>query len=126
MMRDILINSMGEEGKKRGRKKKIMEVGTKKKEEKNKFFVDLVNEKEVLDVINKLLDEANHKSLGRVITFRDLVIYAVPKLNSKDVEKIQEQSLSEMERVKRLLDEHNEKNKLSLTLGEFLVKKLNI
>jgi hypothetical protein len=31
-----------------------------------------------------------------------------------------------MERVKRLLDEHNEKNKTSLSLGEFLVKKLSI
>jgi hypothetical protein len=57
---------------------------------------------------------------------RDLVIHAVPKLNSKDIEKIQDQSLTEMERVKKLLDEHNEKNKTTLTLGEFLVKKLNI
>jgi len=122
-MREIVISSEGKEEKKRGRKKK----GEEKKEGmRNKFFVDLGNDQEVLLLINKLLVEANNKSYGREIIFKDLVIHALPKLNSKDVEKIQDQSLSEMERVKRLLDEHNEKNKTALSLGEFLVKKLSI
>jgi hypothetical protein len=91
-----------------------------------KFFVDLRHEKEVLEQILKMLKEANNKAYGKEITFRDLAVYAVPKLTTKDIEKIQEGSLTEMERVQRLLDEHNEKNKTSLSLGEFLVKKLNI
>ncbi len=91
-----------------------------------KFFVDLRHEKEVLEQILKMLKEANNKPYGKEITFRDLAVYAVPKLTIKDIEKIQEGSLNEMERVQRLLDEHNEKNKTSLSLGEFLVKKLNI
>lgn len=91
-----------------------------------KFFVDLRHEKEVLEQILKMLKEVNNKPYGKEITFRDLAVYAVPKLTTKDIEKIQEGSLSEMERVQRLLDEHNEKNKTSLSLGEFLVKKLNI
>lgn len=91
-----------------------------------KFFVDLRHEKEVLEQILKMLKEANNKPYGKEITFRDLAVYAVPKLTTKDLEKIQEGSLTEMERVQRLLDEHNEKNKTSLSLGEFLVKKLNI
>ncbi|AUN97628.1 hypothetical protein C0V70_05765 [Bacteriovorax stolpii] len=91
-----------------------------------KFFVDLRHEKEVLEQILKMLKEANNKPYGKEITFRDLAVYAVPKLTTKDIEKIQEGSLNEMERVQRLLDEHNEKNKTSLSLGEFLVKKLNI
>ena len=124
-MRDVVINRDGREGKKRGRKSKKKE-GEERIEEKNKFFVDLGNDQEVLLLIKKLLVEANNKSYGREIIFRDLVINAIPKLNSKDIEKIQDQSLSEMERVKRLLDEHNEKNKTSLSLGEFLVKKLSI
>lgn len=73
-----------------------------------------------------MLKDVNNKTYGREITFRDLAVYAVPKLTSKDLEKLQDGSLSEMERVQRLLDEHNEKNKTSLSLGEFLVKKLNI
>lgn len=95
-------------------------------EHQYKFFVDLRHEKEVLEQILKMLKEANNKQYGKEITFRDLAVYAVPKLTTKDIEKVQEGSLSEMERVQRLLDEHNEKNKTSLSLGEFLVKKLNI
>lgn len=91
-----------------------------------KFFVDLRHEKEVLEQILKMLKEVNNKSYGRDLTFKDLAVYAVPKLTAKDLEKIQEGSLDEMERVQRLLDEHNGKNNSKLSLGEFLVKKLNI
>ena len=125
-MREIVISSDGREEKKRGRKRKEKKEEEKKEGQKNKFFVDLGSDQEVLLLINKLLVEANNKSYGREIIFKDLIIHAIPKLNSKDVEKIQDQSLSEMERVKRLLDEHNEKNKTALSLGEFLVKKLSI
>lgn len=120
--------SVSEEGmEKRGRKKK-----DKKLEENNevdsqyKFFVDLRHEKEVLEQILKMLKTANNKNYGKELTFKDLAVYAVPKLTAKDLEKIQEGSLSEMERVQRLLDEHNQKNEIKLSLGEFLVKKLNI
>ena len=125
-MRDVVINRDGKEEKKRGRKSKRKEGEERKEEQKNKFFVDLGDDQEVLLLVTKLLSEANNKAYGREINFRDLVIYAIPKLNSKDIEKIQDQSLNEMERLKRLLDEHNEKNKTSLSLGEFLVKKLSI
>lgn len=107
------------------KKEKNNEVGVKE-DQQYKFFVDLRYEKEVLEVILKMLKDVNNKTYGREITFRDLAVYAVPKLTSKDLEKLQDGSLSEMERVQRLLDEHNEKNKTSLSLGEFLVKKLNI
>ena len=115
------------EGKRTGsRKKEKSNEGSVKEDQQYKFFVDLRSEKDVLEVILKMLKDANNKTYGREILFKDLAIYAVPKLNLKDLEKIQETSMSEMERVQRLLDEHNEKNKTSLSLGEFLVKKLNI
>jgi hypothetical protein len=125
-MREIVISSEGREEKKRGRKRKEKKGEERKEGMRNKFFVDLGGDQEVLLLINRLLVEANNKSYGREINFKDLVIHSIPKLNSKDIEKIQDQSLTEMERVKRLLDEHNEKNKTTLTLGEFLVKKLSI
>jgi hypothetical protein len=125
-MRDVVINREGREEKKRGRKRKEKAGEERKEGIRNKFFVDLGDDQEVLLLINRLLVEANNKSYGREIIFRDLVIHALPKLNSKDIEKIQDQSLTEMERVKRLLDEHNEKNKTTLSLGEFLVKKLSL
>lgn len=125
MSEEINVREEGVE--RRGRKKK-----DKKLEENNevdsqyKFFVDLRHEKDVLEQILKMLKVVNNKNYGKELTFKDLAVYAVPKLTAKDLEKIQEGSLSEMERVQRLLDEHNQKNEIKLSLGEFLVKKLNI
>lgn len=116
------VSSKGRESKKRGKKKEESIV----EDTQYKFFVDLRHEKDVLEQILKMLSVVNNKTYGRELTFKDLSVYAVPKLTAKDLEKIQESSLSEMERVQRLLDEHNEKSNSKLSLGEFLVKKLNI
>lgn len=125
MNEEINVNELGMV--KKGRKKKDKKLEeTNEVDSQYKFFVDLRHEKEVLEQILKMLKLVNDKSYGREITFRDLAVFAVPKLTAKDLEKIQEGSLSEMERVQRLLDEHNQKNETKLTLGEFLVKKLNI
>ncbi len=113
-------------GKKRGRKPKNQKKEMSLNQEQTKFFIDLSNEKESLDLIFGLLKRCNEKDYGSVILFKDLCLYAVSKLTDKDIEKIQEGSLSEMERVKRALDEHNRKTGSNLSLGEFLVKKLGI
>lgn len=63
---------------------------------------------------------------GKEVTFKDLVLFSLPKITNKDIEKIKESSLSEMEKVERLRIEFNAKNSTNLTLGEFLMKKLNI
>ncbi len=112
--------------KKRGRKPKNQKKEISINQEQTKFFVDLSHEKESLDLIFSLLSKCNEKDYGGVILFKDLCLYAVNKLTDKDIEKIQEGSLSEMERVKRALDEHNKKTGGNLSLGEFLVKKLGI
>lgn len=134
MDREIGIGREEEEGgekKKRGRVKKSVEdkknvVETFENIEKSKFFIDVSKEIETRDLIGKLLQEANNKNFGREIVLRDLIIASIPKLTSKDIERIQESALTDMEKIERLLIEHNEKNKTSLTLGEFLVKKLNV
>lgn len=120
-----------EETKGMGKRKKKMEdeknaVGIEENGEKSKFFIDVSKELETRDLIAKLLGEANSKSFGREIVLKDLIIASIPKLTSKDIERIQENTLTDMEKIERLLIEHNEKNKTTLTLGEFLVKKLNI
>lgn len=134
MDREIGIGREEEEGgekKKRGRVKKSVEdnknvAETFENVEKSKFFIDVSKEIETRDLIGKLLHEANNKNFGREIVLRDLIIASIPKLTSKDIERIQESALTDMEKIERLLIEHNEKNKTSLTLGEFLVKKLNV
>lgn len=115
-----------ETNKKRGRKPKNQKKEVSINQEQTKFFVDLSNEKESLDLIFGLIRKCNEKDYGRVILFKDVCLYAVGKLTDKDIEKIQEMSLGEMEKVQRLLDEHNKKTGQSLTLGEFLIKKLGI
>lgn len=112
--------------KKRGRKPKNQKKEVSVNQEQTKFFVDLSNEKESLDLIFGLLRKCNEKDYGRVILFKDVVLHAVAKLTDKDIEKIQEMSLGEMEKVQRLLDEHNKKTGQHLSLGEFLIKKLGI
>jgi len=112
--------------KKRGRKPKNQKKEMSLNQEQTKFFIDLSNEKESLDLIFGLLKRCNEKDYGRVILFKDICLYSVAKLTDKDIEKIQEMSLDEMEKVQRLLDEHNKKTAQNLTLGEFLIKKLGI
>lgn len=125
------IGEEEKEGKKKvGRRKKTEEikneVGLDENSEKSKFFIDVSKEIETRDLIAKLLSEANNKSYGRPIVLKDLIIASIPKLTPKDIERIQENALTDMEKLERLLIEHNEKNKTNLSLPEFLVKKLNI
>ena len=112
--------------KKRGRRSKKNKEEYRLNRERTKFIVDLGKDKSGLELVFKLLTDANKKDYGNEITFKELAIYSMEKINSKDIEKIQEQSMSEMEKVERTLNDYNSKNGTKLSLGEFLVKKLNI
>ncbi len=114
------------EMKRMGRKPKNQKKEFVVNQEQTKFFVDLSSDKSSLDLILGLLGKCNQKVYGKEISFKDLSLFAIGKLNEKDVEKIQEGSLSEMEKVQRALDEHNKKTGSTLALGEFLVNKLRI
>ena len=117
----------GKDGKnKRGRKRKNESVDEGNLKEQNKFFIDVSKEPENKEMLLNLLAQANQKEHGREIILKDLVLIALPKLNLKDIEKIQEGCLSEMEKVDRALLEYNKKNEVQLSLGEFLVKRLGI
>lgn len=117
-----------EEGrkKKRGRRPKNMKVEYVLNKEQIKYFVDLSKDRKELEDVQDVLQRANDKVHGGEILFKDIALYAIGKLNLKDIERLQENSLSEMEKVQRSLDEFNTKNKLNLSLGEYLLKKLNL
>ncbi|MBL7665283.1 MAG: hypothetical protein JNM93_09125 [Bacteriovoracaceae bacterium] len=115
-----------EEGKKRGRKPKNQKKEYVINQERSKFYVDVSDDKENLDLIFSLLKKANAKNYGREINFKDLCLLLLTKVTDKDIEKLQENSLSEMEKVERSRDEYNRKNNTNLTLGEYLIKRLNI
>ena len=98
-------------------------------EEHGKFFIDVSKSPEQKAVIHQYLKEANKKSFGRKVALKDLVLFALPKLSAKDIEKIQEGTVTEDERIEKIENvcrEFNEKNGTSLTVGEFVLKKLNI
>jgi len=122
----MVSNNNEEVKKKRGRRPKSEKVAYEINKEQSKFFVDLSKETKSLKKIQDLLLKANNKTHGCEVIFKDLALYAISKLTDKDIEKVQEASLSEMEKVQRSLDEYNRKNGLNLTLGEYLLKKLNI
>ena len=98
-------------------------------EEQGKFFINVSKSHEQKAVIHQYLREANKKSFGRKVSLKDLVLFALPKLSAKDIEKIQEGTITEDERIEKIENvcrEFNEKNGTSLTVGEFVLKKLNI
>lgn len=109
---------------KRGRRKKDEAQELHEPKDQNKYFIDVSKNKEQRELIQNILNQANNKNYGREIILKDLVLIALPKITVKDIEKLQESSLSEMERVSMALDEYNKKSEVKLTLGEFLVKKL--
>ena len=111
--------------KKRGRKKKGGERTLKFKDQE-KFFVDLSKDREGLKQVHNLLEETNKKDYGQEVTFKELVLHALEKLGSKDIEKIKEESLTKMEKVERARKEYNKKSGKNLGLEEFLVKKLGL
>lgn len=112
--------------KKRGRRRKDEVIENVIQKDQNKFYVDVSKEIENKELILNMLMQANQKDYGREITFKDLVLAALPKLSQKDIEKLQENCLSEMEKVERALSEFNKKNETKLSMGEFLVRKLGI
>lgn len=110
--------------------KKAKEIKNEDKEEykdgQDKFFIDVTKDQEAKEMVTKLLGEANKKSFGRQIILKDLVLAALPKLTVKDIEQIQNNVLSNLEKVKRQCFEYNQKNKTDLDLGEYLVSVKNI
>ena len=122
---DGLVKDVKEE-KKKGRKIKNDKVGFKINKEQTRFIVDLVSDVESLGKIFEQLEKANNKEYGREITFKDLAVWGITKISSKEMEKIQEGSMTEMEKVERVFNEYKSKTGEGITLGEFLVKKLNI
>jgi hypothetical protein len=113
--------------KKRGRRpKNEIRERVKSDRTKNKFVMDLSKDLLNQSKVHDLLDQLNDKDFGEDITFKDLGIYATGKVTSKDIEKIQEMSLTHQQKLKRFWKESNEKNKTNLSYEEFLLKKLNI
>ena len=112
--------------KKRGRKPKHTKTEFQINPDQTKFFVDLSKDKESLKRVIDLLLATNKKDYGKEITFKDLALFGIDKISSKDIEKIQEGSLSKRELLERAWEDFNKKNKQCLSFDDFLLKKVGI
>lgn len=113
-------------GAKRGPKPKNQLREIDKTEEQRKFVADLSQEDEERKLIFEILKKANDKSQGREVTFKDLVLISMPKINEKDIAKLQELSLSKQEKLQKVVDEYNLKNGLNLSLEDYFMMKAGI
>ncbi len=98
----------------------------KRRKFQSRFYLDLSKDRATFDLAAKILEEANRKDWGNEVTFKDVVVHALAKLGPKDVAKLREKSLSEMEKVERALAEYNRSRGVRLSMGEFLAKKLKL
>ena len=91
-----------------------------------KYALSFSEDEKMQKKITGLLEKANQKRLGKKVTFKGLVTYALCALTNKDLEKIKEDTLGNMDKVKMHLESYNKKTGEGLDLGKFLVKKLKI
>ena len=76
--------------------------------------LDLSQEKENRDLVFDVLTKYNQKDYGYPVLFKHIFLYALKKLKNKDIEKRKEQSISEEERILRLLKEYSRKKRTKL------------
>jgi len=113
-------------GARRGPKPKNQLREIDKIEEQRKFVADLSQEDEERRLIFEILKKANDKPQGREVTFKDLVLISMSKINEKDIAKLQELSLSKQEKLQKVVDEYNLKNGTSLSLEDYFMMKAGI
>lgn len=111
---------------KRKRKGKNQKRGYVLNREQSKYFIDLSRDIEQLRLVQETLLKANDKSHGEEITMKEIALYGISRLGDKDIEKLQEGSLSKRELLERAWLEYKRKTKLSLSFEDFLLKKVGI
>jgi len=122
---DGLVKDVKEE-KKKSRKSKNDKDGFKINKEQTRFIVDLGSDVENLGKIFEQLEKANNKEYGRKISFKDLAVYGITKIKPRDIEKIQESSMTKMEKVEREFNAYKSRIGEGVTLEKLGAKKLNI
>lgn len=119
-------NTQEIETKKRGRRRKTDEKTRIEIRDQNKYMIDVAKDSECRNLILNALKQANSKDFGKEVLIKDVLEILLPKLTNKDIEKLQENSLTEKEKIHKAHEEFNKKNNLELTFNEFLIRRLGI
>ena len=93
---------------------------------KKRFVIDKSRTPQIHATVTKVLEDANTKELGREVTFADLTGHALAKLTASDLDELKAKSLSDMDKIQLELKKYNDDNNSSLSLGQFLVKRLEL
>ena len=93
---------------------------------RKRFVIDEKRTPQIHAMVTKVLEEANTKELGREITFADLTGHALAKLNPNDLDELKTKSLTDMDKIQLELKKYNDDNNSNLSLGQFLVKRLEL
>ncbi len=118
-----VLTEVKEVGKrKRGRKKKGESSRYELNLDQSKFFVDLSKANKDLLHVQDLLVQANDKDYGEEVTFREIALAGIDKLNQKDIEKIRDNSISAKERLEMEFNKFKEAGNEGIDFWEFLDK----
>jgi hypothetical protein len=77
------------------------------------------------NLLDDLIIRCNQKDFGATIDFSTIVAYSLRLLTESDILEIQNNSLSDQERVQELVNDYNIKHGTNLTMFEFVLNGLN-
>ena len=95
-------------------------------EDRKRFVIDRSRIPKVHALALKILTAANKKEQGREVNFEHLAALALAKVRPNDIERLKNESLTDMDKVNLKLIEYNRNNKTNLSLGQFLARELGI
>jgi hypothetical protein len=96
---------------------------------KKRLFVELKtlnNSEEFMSKVDELLKLANEKDKGREILFTDLAVAGIGKLTSKDIKRIQQESLTNEDKLAIACEKYNKKNGTTLSIIDFAAAQLKL
>ena len=129
-MEDVEIVKVNEEKmelvKRKYKKREKEKLVEERKIDQDKFFIDVSKDQKAKELISNLIAEANNKKFGREIILKDLLLVSLPKLTAKDIEGIQNNILTDLEKLEKQCSEYNQKHNTNHDLGYFLVQIKNV
>ena len=79
-----------------------------------------------IEKINSFLKLANQKKYGKSITLHEVIADCVESYGPREVARLQDSTLSSMDRVKIRFDRDMEKSESKISFEEYLAKKVGV
>jgi hypothetical protein len=83
-------------------------------------------EEDLLELIESHLSTVNANRSRNKVTSTDLIKFSIRSLKDEDITELSNQTLSAWDKIQIEVDKFNKENNQSLTMEEFLLKKLTL